>query len=86
MEKFINWIVFSSENPKQVAMTIRGLLVAQVPLVLSFLHEMNIVSYDSIITKAIITGTASLGILLVVVGMVRKLLNLIKEPKKSKKK
>lgn len=85
MEKLVNWLVFSSEDPKKAAMTIRGVLMIQVPLVLSFLHEMGVVSYDNVITKAVITATASLGILLVIFGLARKGINLLKDKPKKKK-
>jgi hypothetical protein len=86
MENILNWLVLSSDNPKQVALTIRGVLMLQVPLVFSFLNELGWLSSDIIIVKYITTVTAILGLILLIVGVVRKVINTIWPKKVAKKK
>lgn len=73
--KFLNWLVFSSENPQETAMTIQGILVLQVPVIVSFLEKAGIIIPESTLTGYVTTGIAIFGAILTIVGLARKLYN-----------
>lgn len=73
--KFLNWLVFSSENPQETAMTIQGILVLQIPLVISFLQTAGINIVESQVTAYVTMAMGAMGAILTIVGIVRKLIN-----------
>lgn len=88
--KFLNWLVFSSENPKETALTIQGILVLQIPLVLSFLQSAGIEIAESQVAMYVTMAIGIFGALLTFVGICRKLYNTFSEEEvvvfKAKKK
>lgn len=73
--KFLNWLVFSSENPQETAMTIQGILVLQIPLVISFLQTAGINIVESQVTAYVTMAIGAMGAILTIIGLVRKLYN-----------
>ncbi len=73
--KFLNWLVFSSENPQETAMTIQGILVLQIPLVISFLQTAGINIVESQVTAYVTMAMGAMGAILTIIGLVRKLIN-----------
>jgi hypothetical protein len=73
--KFLNWLVFSSENPQETAMTIQGILVLQIPLVISFLQTAGINIVESQVKAYVTMAIGVMGAILTIVGIVRKLIN-----------
>lgn len=73
--KFLNWLVFSSENPQETAMTIQGILVLQIPLVISFLQTAGINIVESQVTAYVTMAIGAMGAILTIIGLVRKLIN-----------
>ena len=73
--KFLNWLVFSSENPQEIAMTIQGILVLQIPLVISFLQTAGINIVESQVTAYVTMAIGAMGAILTIIGLVRKLIN-----------
>lgn len=73
--KFLNWLVFSSENPQETAMTIQGILVLQIPLVISFLQTAGINIVETQVTAYVTMSIGVMGAILTIVGIVRKLIN-----------
>ena len=75
MKKFVAWLWYSSEDPKQVGLTIKGLALYALTEVTSILSEAGIVIPDTeiagLIIKSVAIATAGLAIL----GFVRKLIN-----------
>lgn len=86
MKSLLNWFVLSSENPKEVALSIRGLLILQVPLLASFLNEIGILDSGDTLVAYVTAITATLGIFLLVIGIVRKIVNTVWPKKVAKKK
>lgn len=90
MSTFLKWIVLSSEDPKQVALTIRGIILLSVPTIIGLLGEAGINVMESQVAQYVAVATALIGALLAVVGMIRKLYNYYSEDEivvfKSKKK
>lgn len=79
--KFLNWLVLSSENPQETAMTIKGIFVLQIPLVLTFLEQAGIHVEQSQVIQYVTMITGFFGALLTVVGLVRKLINTYSDKK-----
>lgn len=73
--KFLNWIVLSSEDPTQAALTIRGIIIMQIPLIMSFLKDAGIMVNESLVNEYIISATALFGAVITVVGLARKIYN-----------
>lgn len=86
MKQIFEWTVLSSENPKEVSMTIKGILTMQVPVLLYFLEQTGLHVTDSVIMQYITIAVSWVGILLILVGTLRKLKNALKEKPKAKKK
>lgn len=94
MKKFFKWLWFSSEDPKSVALTIKGLALFALTEVTQVLSDAGIIipnnEIATVIIKALAIATAGLTIL----GLVRKLINTFGEKevvvfeakKKAKKK
>jgi hypothetical protein len=75
MTKFVNWLVKSSEDPNKVSMTIKGVLMLQIPTIIflgQFLgyHWTNTNVAELIQTISLFVGTG-----LAFIGLGRKLLN-----------
>lgn len=78
MKNFLNWLIYSSENPEQFSLTIKGLLVTNAVIILALIKqffgvEIPMESYVEIVG----VGVASLGMILVGLGMMRKLYYLV---------
>lgn len=90
LRKLFKWLINSSENPKEVSMTVRGIIVSYIPLLAVFMSELGFIGIDKDINAYAITITAGLGILLTVIGLIRKLYNTYADSKivtfKAKKK
>lgn len=90
MNKFLKWIVLSSEDPKQVAMTIRGIIMLSIPTIIGLLGDAGIHVMEGDIMQYVAIVTALFGAFLAIVGLVRKLLNHFSEEEvvvfKTKKK
>lgn len=75
MNTFLKWIVMSSENPKQVALTIRGIIVLSIPTIIGLLGDAGIHVMEGEVMQYVAVVTALLGAFLAIVGLVRKLIN-----------
>lgn len=65
----------SSENPKQVALTIRGIIVLSIPTIIGLLGDAGIHVMEGEVMQYVAVVTALLGAFLAIVGLVRKLIN-----------
>lgn len=73
METFLNWLVKSSENPEKVSMTIRGLLLTNVGIFIFVANSFFGLGFtEEIVISAITNFTVSVGLVLSLVGMLRK--------------
>jgi len=75
MSKFLKWLVLSSENPKEVALTIEGIIVSFVPGLLFFLEGMGVSVLEKDIVAIITIVIGAIGLLLTIIGLIRKLIN-----------
>lgn len=77
--KSLNWLVRSSQNPQEVSMTLKGILIVIVPLFVQFsgiLHvavdqegATQLVDGIAMLTQAVLT---LVGSIVFVIGLVRK--------------
>lgn len=90
MNKFFKWLVLSSENPKEIALTIRGIILLSLPTIVELLNEAGIHALDSKGVEIAVLITSLFGVLLAVIGLIRKLVNTFSAEKvvvfKAKKK
>tara|TARA_R110000868_G_scaffold175724_3_gene412912 strand:- start:1620 stop:1895 length:276 start_codon:yes stop_codon:yes gene_type:complete len=90
MEKFFKWLVLSSDNPKEVALTIKGITMMFIPSLIGFLGDLGLNIAQSDVVFYITLATSSIGAALTLVGLVRKLINTFGEKEivafKAKKK
>lgn len=78
MNKFIKWLVYSSENSKEFSMTIKGLLLANVGVIMYIVHLLNLPYTGEQITEIIGAFTGFIGSALFMAGLIRKLGNQVK--------
>jgi len=75
MDKFLNWLVFSSENPNRVAFTIKGFLLMAVPVVINMLQQFGVKFAEQRAVDIISSITIVISSLLTLYGLGRKLIN-----------
>lgn len=75
MDKFLNWLVFSSENPNNVALTIKGILLMAVPVVIDMLKQFGVQFAEQRAVDIISSAVIVISSLLTLIGLVRKLIN-----------
>lgn len=75
MNKFLNWLVFSSENPDNIALTVKGILLLAVPAVLTITSQLGLSVQETNAVEAVSKATTTLAAGLTLIGIVRKLVN-----------
>jgi len=75
MDKFLNWLVFSSENPNNVALTIKGILLMAVPVVIDMLKQFGVQFAEQRAVDIISSAVIVISSLLTLIGLGRKLIN-----------
>ena len=75
MDKFLNWLVFSSENPKTTSLTIQGILLMAIPVVIDMLKQFGVQFAEQRAVDIISSITIVISSLLTLYGLGRKLIN-----------
>ncbi len=78
LDKIFNWIVKSSANPEETAMTIKGVIILQVPVALNILSQFGVNLDKFVVINDISIAALVFGALLGIVGIVRKIYLTIK--------
>lgn len=73
MNRFLNWLVVSSSNPEQFSLTLKGILIANIGVIMFIIHQANLSYTVDQITVVISTFTALVGGILTVIGLLRKM-------------
>lgn len=86
MNRFLTWFVVSSNNPNEFSMTLKGVLLAQIGVIMWGLHYASvhyaIPTYSlEQVTDIIGVATGFLGSAMATAGMLRKLYNLVVQAK-----
>lgn len=84
INKFLTWFVTSSSNPNQFSMTLKGLLIANIGVIMYILHLLNVPVSVEQVTEAIGMITGFIGSIAFVIGLVRKTYYFIKSKRDSK--
>lgn len=71
---FWNWLVTSSSDPTQVALTVKGIVTAVIPVLAFLIHTPNLSSLPDEIYSFVVAFFGVFASLLVVIGLVRKIL------------
>jgi hypothetical protein len=73
MNKFFDWLIKSSANPTEVALTAKGLVSAVVPLLLTFIHNPNFSSLPDSAYTLVVAFFTVYSALAVFFGLARKI-------------
>ena len=74
LNKFLNWLITSSADPEEYSMTIKSAVLVGVGYLIPFITLLHIPVSATTITNDVALGCQALGILLTIVGLVRKLI------------
>ena len=75
MKKFISWLVYSSEDPKSVGLTFKGLALFALTEIAKVLSDAGIIIPETEISVLVIKTAAVVTVLFIGIGFVRKLIN-----------
>jgi hypothetical protein len=70
---FWNWLVTSSSDPTQVALTVKGIITAIVPVLAVFIHAPNLSTLPDDIYSAVVAVFAVFSAAITAYGLIRKL-------------
>lgn len=73
MNKFWDWLVKSSADSQQVALTAKGLISTLLPILLVFFHNPNVNDLPDSIYTLIVAFFSVVSACMVTAGMIRKL-------------
>jgi len=78
MKKFFTWLVYSSENPENFALTIKGALATVIPVVFLLASQLGFsldtANIEQYIASAITVATTAITLY----GLIRKMINTYK--------
>jgi hypothetical protein len=73
MKKIIDWIIYSSQDPAKLSLTVKGALTACIPLVIAIFGVVFNIQVDQVaLLKMVSQASVVLGASLALVGAVRK--------------
>lgn len=73
MNKVLKGLVTSSANPEKVSMTIQGILVANIAIIMYFVHKFNLPYTAEQVTEIIGVLSGAISAIMVTFGLLRKL-------------
>jgi hypothetical protein len=73
MNAFWNWLVKSSADPTQVALTVKGIVSTVVPVLLVFVHNPNLSTLPDDVYSLVVAAFALYSAVAVVYGFSRKI-------------
>ncbi len=78
MKKFVNWIVYSSENPQNFSLTIKGAVATLLPVVIMLASQLGF-TLDGINLEEYILSLITIATTIVtLIGLIRKMVNTFK--------
>jgi len=79
MNKLINWIIYSSENPENFSLTIKGALLTVLPVVVMLINQLGF-SLDGANAEAFVLSIVTICTTMITLfGLIRKLVNTFKQ-------
>ncbi len=73
-QKFLQWVITSSNDPEKVSLTIRGVLLTWVAMIISTAQILQIPVSEGKLMDLAGQSAAIMGAILMVIGLVRKLI------------
>lgn len=73
IEKFFKWLVMSSVDPESVSLSVKGIFLMFIPGLMQFLTQIGVNVDANVFVHWINVVTGSLGIVLLAIGLFRKL-------------
>lgn len=73
MQKFWDWLVRSSSNPTEVALTAKGLITTLVPVLMVFVHTPNINTLPDDVYSVVVAVFGVISAVMVLFGIARKI-------------
>lgn len=73
--KFINWLVYSSENPESFSLTLKGAVATLLPVVIMLAQQLGF-TFDTVNAEAFVLSIIAVATTAItLLGLVRKLYN-----------
>lgn len=79
MQKFISWLVYSSENPENFSLTLKGAVATLLPVVILLASQLGFSLDGSNVEQYILSAITIFTTAITLFGLVRKLVNTFKE-------
>lgn len=75
MKNFLNWLVFSSENPDNFSLTLKGAVATLLPVFIMLAQQLGF-TLDSVNVEAFVLSVIAIATTVVtLIGLIRKLYN-----------
>lgn len=78
INKFLAWFVVSSANPNEFSATLKGFLVANIAIIMYFIHLANLSLTTEQVVEIIGCASGFVGAVMLGFGLVRKIFYTIK--------
>ncbi len=75
--KIKNWLLYSSTDPEQIALTIKGLLIASVGSIVTFSSVVGVNLSQDLVLQKIQSVFIVVGSIVAMIGLIRKILRSI---------
>jgi hypothetical protein len=75
--KIKNWLLYSSTDPEQIALTIKGMLIASVGSIVTFTGLFGVNLSEDIVLQKIQAAFIVVGSIVAMIGLIRKVLRTI---------
>lgn len=75
--KIKNWLLYSSTDPEQIALTIKGLLIASVGSIVTFTSLFGVNLSQDFVLQKIQSAFIVVGSIVAMIGLIRKVLKTI---------
>ena len=79
MKKLFTWLVYSSENPENFSLTLKGAVATLLPVVILLASQLGFSLDGSNIEQYILSAITILTTAVTLFGLVRKMVNTFKE-------
>lgn len=71
--KIKNWLLYSSTDPEQIALTVKGLLIASVGSIVTFTSLFGVSLSQDFVLQKIQAAFIVVGSIVAVIGLIRKI-------------
>lgn len=79
MNKLLKWLIYSSENPNEFSLTLKGAVATLLPVVLLLATQLGFSLDGKNVEQFILSGITVITTAITLVGLIRKMVNTLKE-------